>query len=465
MNPNFNPEDLYTQRPIYTDGMDDDYYEDTIVRKGSQYALPTASQRPIAPTYATSMQQEQPRIGNLYGKPNNSDIPTYNPQYHIQTMPQRSNIDLLENDVNKLFDSSIFKVKDSSNTVGAEHDDEMQPNISLDYNTSDLIRNNVSDKKHVENIVDHHVIIDSTDRNVDKYPNPFSYRVLFNVSDTDDANISRMFEKVKSIKLETAILPKRYYYLKKDVILKAEDKIVVRDTTDVSRNEFFDLTSIDVSGNFAVVDVVDVLSNGVFTRRVKFADTTEYPDPIESVYEYTYTFNDDGDGNVPVTIVPVTDPVSVCKYTLQSYDLHDNKFSLLNIDELAYSNEYSTSTPISKSFAVLFPTNNNKNDFCTCPKYTDKIHHFKNPGQVSKMTISLRKYDGSLLTNSYGNYVDLNISRTKTCTCGTDENGTFVRDYRCACSYFRHPHYHHFQNTLIFKLQAYEIGLSTKKFD
>lgn len=464
MNPNFNPEDLYTRRPTYMDGMNDDCYEDTIIRKGSQYALPTAPRRPMGPTYTSPMEHFQPQ---MYGKPNNSDIPTHIPQYHIQTMPQRSNIELLENDVNKLFDSSIFNVKDSNNTVGSEHDDELQPNISLDYDTSNLIRNNVNNNKHEETIVDHHIIIDSADRNVDKYPNPFSYRVLFNVSDTNDANISRMFEKVKNIKLETAILPKRYHYLKKDVVLENDDKILIRNTTDVSRNEFFNLASSDISGNFAVVDVVDTLLNNVFTRRVKFADVTIYPEPIENVYEYTYTFNDDGNGNLPSDISSniISEPTNVSKYTLQSYNLHDNKFNLLNIDELSYSNEYSTSTHIGKSFAMLFPTNNNKNDFCTCPKYTDKIHHFKNPGQVSKMSISIRKYDGSLLTNSYGNYMDLNISRTKTCTCGVDENGLFIRDYRCACSYFRHPYYHHFQNTLIFKLQAYEIGLSTKKFD
>lgn len=470
MNPNFNPEDLYTQRPIYTDGMDD-YYEDTIIRKGEQYALPEQRQVsmqqhqvPRPPQPPQQPRQQQPMrhsIGNVYGKPNNDDIPTHIQQYHIQTMPQRSNLDLLENDVNKLFNSKLFDVKDSSNVVGDEHDDELQPGINLDYSTKDLIRNNVGENKHTEKVVDHHIIIDSGDRNVDKYPNPFSYRVLFNVSDTDDANISRVFEKVKNIKLETAVLPKRYYYLKKDITLIAEDQTIVRTTTDVSRNEFFDLASPDASGNFAVIDVNDTDLSGSYLRQVKFADTTEYPDTINNVYEYAFSFTDLND--VQGTIV--TDPINVNKYMLQTYNLHDNKFNLLNIDEMAYANEYSTNTPINKSFAVMFPDGCNENGFCTCSKFKDKVHRFNNPSTVSKMTISIRKYDGTLLSNSYGNYTDLTISRVKPCTCGTDENGVFVRNYRCACSYFRHPYYHHFQNTLIFKLQASEIGLSIKQFD
>lgn len=424
MNYNFNPEDLYKQKPL----SDDSYYEDEIIRSGRQ------------------------TVGRTYGKPDNSDIPSHIMQYHIQTKPQRSQIDLLENDVNNLLNSKLFNVKDSTNQVGDEHDDELPATISKDYNTSELIQNNIGEKKVIESLIDHHIIIDSNDRDITKYPNPFTYSVNF-----QDSGIGRLFEKVQTIRLDTAILPKRYYYLKQDATLKAEDMTLVANITDVSRNETFALTSEDASGNFAVIDVIDVdTGDNTNIRYITFANEAEYPIELDNVYEYAYSFNDSD--------VVITDPLYIHKYTLQTYSLHEHKYTLLNIKQLEYINEYSTNENIKKSFAFMFPDSKYGNEFCTCPKIKDKVHRFNNPRTLTAMDISIKKYDGTLLKNSYGDYIDYRIDRTKVCTCASDENGKFKRNYRCACTYFRHPYYHHFQNTLMFKLQAHEIGMDVMNF-
>ena len=112
----------------------------------------------------------------------------------------------------------------------------------------------------------------------------------------------------------------------------------------------------------------------------------------------------------------------------------------------------------------MFPDSDYENEYCTCPKIKDKIHTFTNPRTLTAMDISIKKYDGTLLKNSYGDYIDYQIDRTKVCTCTSDESGEFIRNYRCACTYFRHPYYHHFQNTLMFKLQAHEINMDVKNF-
>ena len=81
-----------------------------------------------------------------------------------------------------------------------------------------LIYNNISDKVSIDVLVEYVIIIESIDRDIEKYPNPFRYKVQFNpVAQTKDAYIYKTFENVKYIKLETAILPRKYSYSKNDI--------------------------------------------------------------------------------------------------------------------------------------------------------------------------------------------------------------------------------------------------------
>lgn len=85
-------------------------------------------------------------------------------------------------------------------------------------------------------------------------------------------------------------------------------------------------------------------------------------------------------------------------------------------------------------------------------------------GQINQMTISILNSNGNLIKNSKENYTDLNISKSKTCTCTTDSNGYFIRNYSCVCTYFRHPFYQKFQNTLIFRIGVIEPNIDKNIF-
>ena len=58
----------------------------------------------------------------------------------------------------------------------------------------------------------------------------------------------------------------------------------------------------------------------------------------------------------------------------------------------------------------------------------------------------------------------MNSSLEKRCTCTTDSNGYFTRDYSCPCTYFRHRYYQKFQNTLIFKIGVIEPNIDKTIF-
>lgn len=441
---NFDPTNLYTRKPMYTEDEDENDLYNTI-------------------------NDDNIEILNNNTRANRNNLHPI-PQYYNNTMPQMSQLDLLEKDINMILEPTIC---DNSLDVGrnevieTDYENDKAFEFNKDFNTDSLVDNNVSEKKRNEVLQDYFVTVDSNDRDITKYPNPFIYKVYFNSFTSDDASITKSFDRVKSIKLETAILPTQYYFTRTDVSLNGSgDDITVRNLTDSFLNETFDLTSTDVSGTFAVVDVVDSLSDTTYTRSIKFADETIYPTVISSVYEYNFTFDASG-GTLPDNVHDSNTvyPSSIYKFTQQTYSLMDNKYNLLYVDEFSYTNEYSTNDVVAKSFSIMFPDCKNTNVYYTTSKFKDKVYNFSNLGSVNRMTISLKDHVGNQLKNSYADYTDLDVPSTKTCSCYTDVDGYLTRNYRCACSYFRHPFYQHFQNILIFKISCYEVAIDKEIFN
>ena len=452
MNYNFNPEDIYKSGPLHGYGNQPILYNDAdnLDDYSTNIVNPNAQQNQHVNT--------RPNRNNLHA------IPTY----HLQSVPQMSRFDLLEKDVSALMDTTLCERDPNLGTNQLNEDeyvDDTDHGITKNFNADSLIRNNITKHKFDEGLQDYFVVIDSADRDIDKYPNPFSYKVYFNSFASNDASISRSFDKVKSIRLSGGILPTKYYFLKQDVSLDTADETIVKNLTDASRNEFFTLSSADASGNFAVVDVIDSLTGTRYTRRIKFAVKTTYPNIIMTNYEYSFTF-DAVNGNLPPDVHDSNTIYStLVRYVMQRYSLMDNKYNLLYIDEFSYSNEYSTNDTLAKSFSVMFPDGANSNVYYTISKFRDKVFKFSELGKVNKMTISIRDHNGNQLKNSFTPYIDLDVPRSKTCTCTTDADGYLVRNYRCSCSYFRHPYYQHFQNTLIFKISTYEINIDKEIFE
>jgi hypothetical protein len=126
----------------------------------------------------------------------------------------------------------------------------------------------------------------------------------------------------------------------------------------------------------------------------------------------------------------------------------------------------STNQEVSKSFSIMFPDFVNGDFFYTDTHYVDKIFRFSDLGNISKFSINMTKWDGEVLKNIPDEtYLDKHVGYDKKCYCKMDSNGTYHRDYKCACCYIRHPLYNKFQNTLLFKIGIVESDIDRSIFN
>jgi len=116
-----------------------------------------------------------------------------------------------------------FEVVNDNRTSQGEKDEVTMihpPYTPLDkFNKSDVVFKNINETKPQIDVLNEYIVnIDSADRNITFYPNPFKMRVLFNagsdlgVNANPDLKILKDFENIKYLRLETATFP-RYYAL------------------------------------------------------------------------------------------------------------------------------------------------------------------------------------------------------------------------------------------------------------
>lgn len=144
-------------------------------------------------------------------------------------------LDLYEKDVdnilygNKKQTNRMLNVsKDSYNN---KYDDQPETEFKLgqvtklnEFNINKLRDNNIAKDIINTQQYEYSIYITSADRDIQKYPNPFSYQVKFNpISNTNDAYIPIRFDNIKRIKLYTCILPRRFHMAQKNYSLYIDD--------------------------------------------------------------------------------------------------------------------------------------------------------------------------------------------------------------------------------------------------
>ena len=319
-----------------------------------------------------------------------------------------------------------------------------------EFNKPNLIYNNISDKISVDILVEYVIMIESIDRDIEKFHNPFKYKIYFNpVAQTKDAYIYRTFENVKYIKLETAILPRKYSYFRKDITSLTKDYSTLINTN-WKINDNFTLDTI----NYTIIEdyIIDKI------RYIKYGITKPQPELIDKVYELQYKLQYDNSANI-ILQYDISKNIFITLYEYQLIDLslENEKFLLLNIDEIKDTNDMATNIEISNSFAILFPDYVNGDFFYTTTEGVDKIYRFSQLGNIKSLTVNITDCEGKdFNTQSYKMFTDSHISKNKKCICKVNSNGEIIRDYGCSCSYIRHPYYKKFQNTLLFKIGVIE---------
>lgn len=492
-----NPADLYKNMPL------------PVGRKPEKLDLPNQ--------FTQESQSNQIYIKNFIQEQQNQTIPNQSNQQNIYNHQLRNNynekavninpltlynannqpspnqnilsqIDLLEKDINNIFTNNITpdrleRLGSRNISNGIQYDNgSLNPKHQMlgEYEKpTNLIHNNVTKNVVSEMLQEYTIIIDSNDRDIEKYPNPFSYRVKFNgLPESKDANIMKQFDNVKYIKLDTGIIPTKYYYVKQDTSLNSTDINIVLDLSKNQPNYTFNLSSTDVSGSFAIIDItsykiykwyndisgieykdynntyqdISFYSFKSYNYFFRFAETKTYPNIVDTVYEFT---------DISTTTSRIQ---KIVRYKLQPYSLANEKYTLLYIDEFQNPNENSTNDIVGKSFSVMFPDGCNCDILYTSSGFIDKMFKFVLLGQINQMTINIKNSNGIDLKNSQENYIDKNVDPSKLCTCRTDTNGYFIRNYKCVCTYFRHPYYQNFQNTLIFRIGVIEPNIDKTIF-
>jgi len=320
-----------------------------------------------------------------------------------------------------------------------------------EFNKPNLIYNNISDKISVDILVEYVIMIESIDRDIEKFHNPFKYKIYFNpVAQTKDAYIYRTFENVKYIKLETAILPRKYSYFRKDITSLTKDYSTLINTNWKINDNF----TLDISNNYTIIE--DYIENNI--RYIKYGITKPQPEIIDKVYELQYKLQYDSSGNI-ILEYDISKNIFITLHEFQLIDLslENEKFLLLNIDEIKDTNDMATNIEISNSFAILFPDYVNGDFFYTTTEGVDKIYRFSQLGNIKSLTVNITDNEGKdFNTQSYKMFTDSHISKNKKCICKVNSNGEIIRDYGCSCSYIRHPYYKKFQNTLLFKIGVIE---------
>src|SRR3989304_8402001 len=109
-------------------------------------------------------------------------------------------------------------------------------------NDGNLLHNNIKTNILEKNIIEYRINIDSIDRNIDLFPDPFHFDVTFNPiidnrNQTSSPFVLKEFKNVKYIKLDTVILPRHnstddnceYYSL-------LDDRFVILSLGDIGEN-------------------------------------------------------------------------------------------------------------------------------------------------------------------------------------------------------------------------------------
>ena len=438
--------------------------------------------------------------------------------------PSIDSYNLIKSDITDLIKNieTKYKCDKDSSTLDEEYNTEENRSLKIkrinDYdNTHNFYDNNVLGVK--EEINEYIININSVYRDCKIYPNPFNYKVNFNTEYNNNAVISKIFNNIKYIKLIHMSVPKKYMiniitynifnenndmidfinlflskqendrihlYYKYLVVLTYLTipyyffyyKISVNDKnyyicnyiiycdkeckhkinfnlnntahTDVINNIFNNIDNINITSTTILYNIGNWILINVSNNKFKFCEENlNFNDTINTTFEFMY------------------DNLTLRAYTLQDYSLENDRYFLLDINELNDSQyEYSTDQKIENCFTMLY-NDYSFGDYFYLETYYHKIYTQSNLGNISKMSIQLKNIYGNDIIPSilYDKIIDYDITTPKDkCICNINlETGELIRNYSCCHSYLRHPGYEKIQNNLLFKVGVLEGTIKTQR--
>ena len=340
------------------------------------------------------------------------------------------------NDSNIVANNEISDPFDSSQGIGKPfipYDEQPKPTAYF---------NNFTNLGKTDIIKEYICHVNSIDRDINKYPNPFHFLVkCAPLAGDTNASISRTFTNIRYLKIETAVLPRRYYVVKKTI------------TTDpVLDNIFKNYNVYNLPSNNTIVNEWIIIHCLYENNKLIINYTLYEPDiskPINTTYEYNMYNNN----------------TETFQYTLSNVSLENNKYTIVYLNDINDVSQFSTDITLSKAFNVLYPDLSYGDTLYVDCRYADKIYKYSDLGNINKLELTLANPLGKELSINLNSldYNTPNLNNTN-CTCGIDNNGNTIRDYKCVCTYIRHPRFIKYQIDLMFKFGIVETDFDKRAF-
>jgi len=324
-----------------------------------------------------------------------------------------------------------------------------------DYNKPQSYFNNFNGSGRTDIIKEYICHVNSIDRDIKQYPNPFKFFVKFApLAGDKDASISRTFSNIRYLKIETAVLPRRYYVSKEksdnnDEIVKLFNKYIS------DKSLPLDNKIIATTEKLVIIYArFDKDNNKVIINYTKY--DSDISKPVTECYEAILKISDNN----------YNDDITTYKYTLTSITIEHDKYTLIYINDINDVSNFSTDDVLSKAFNVMFPDIIYGDNLYVDCRYADKIYKYTELGNMKNMRLTLTDSTGKELTVNI-KALDFNVSTINSvnCSCREDSNGNLIRDYKCICNYIRHPRYLKNQIDIMFKFGIVETDFDKRAFN
>ena len=354
-----------------------------------------------------------------------------------------------------------------------------QPQISYDeYKKPTAYFNNFTENGRSDIIKEYIVHINSIDRDIIRYPSPFNFLVrCAPLANDSNAAISRTFENIRYIKIETAILPLKYYLnqtnISTNTITNSPNYLPL-----VIKNLFN--SSLTIEPNTQIIDNIEntnIIWIIIYTKdytNIQYTNTDKYSNEYakyngKKVISYTQLVPDISSKittTYECTYNPSNNTYTTYNYTLSNISIADDKYTIMYLNDINDISNFSTDKILSNAFNVLYPDLIECNSLYIDCNYVEKIYKYSSLGNLERMLINLTNSMGKqLTTNLIAQDDKLSNFDSTICTCTTDSNGSIIRDYKCICSYIRHPRYICHQVNFMFKFGIIETDMNIRAFN
>ena len=325
----------------------------------------------------------------------------------------------------KRFSRFLFEIRDLMDFKGEINNSWGMYSLYVHSNGRTMI-------EFIERLSQYGINIDSYDRNIVSFPDPFQYNIIFNGDKySNQPVIQKKFKDIKYLKLETITLPDQYS-IKKEVLLIDPDiaNLITYFGTHYSDIKLNTIYQIPMSlPAIYYIPVSIFINNTDWTINYIINDN---PDTLNGDSSIVYEINSEGLYN---------------KYYIDTTKkISNDRFFYVYIPEIKSKN-YTTS-----SDNVTFIVNcTGTKDYTLLNNIYPTIMFYKDSSLESANKYTVK------ITDRYGkvykvNNMDYNAN-IENCNCQNEI------DYSCRCTYIRNPYYVKLQVSLQFKFGIFEDDL------